>query len=209
MPWIVFEGSEGVGKTTQIEMLSRKFDRLKIHHLLTREPGGTPFGEQVRGLFKTSGNLSPLTELYLLSASRNDHLTKKIKPALQEGKFVICDRFLDSTFVYQMSLKGLSKEIIDQVSSSMFEDLVPDLTIILSSKTFRTSERKVKDHHDLLGYDDLLKLNHYYEELAHQNTPYPNGKVPKRRIIEAKGDREDVGKEIWNLVKQEFGLKDE
>lgn len=131
--FITFEGIEGCGKTTQIKLLARYLEALRLACVLTREPGGTPVGEAIRGIFLNSGNteLTPLTELLLVTAARAQHLHALILPALAAGKIVVCDRFFDATAAYQGYAGGLDLARIDQAHELFCAGIRPDLTLLL------------------------------------------------------------------------------
>jgi len=130
---ITFEGGEGVGKTTQIQRLRATLAEAGIDVVTTREPGGTPGAEAIRNLV-TEGSVdrwSPRTETLLFLAARQDHVERLIEPALAEGRWVLCDRFIDSTRVYQGLAGTLGLDLIDQLHRTIFERLMPDLTLLL------------------------------------------------------------------------------
>lgn len=131
--FLTLEGVEGVGKSTNIEFIIQCLREKKIEHVLTREPGGTQIAESIRDLLLASNDetLSEMSELLLVFAARAQHLEKVIKPALSEGKWVVCDRFTDATFAYQGAGRGLDCNTIAQLESMVQNDLRPDLTIIL------------------------------------------------------------------------------
>src|SRR5215475_1078730 len=131
--FITFEGGEGSGKSTQARLL---WDRLKargIDTLLTREPGGSPFAERVRALLLDPATPShaALSEALLFYAARADHLDKTIRPALAAGRWIICDRFSDSTRVYQGAAGGLGADTLDALERLVVAPTQPDLTFIL------------------------------------------------------------------------------
>ena len=129
--FITFEGGEGVGKSTQAKRLAERLERVGIPVVVTREPGGTPVGEDVRQLILKDRPTDPVTELLLFSAARSEHVTSVIRPALDEGTWVISDRFIDSTRVYQGKLYGLERELITQLEKYTVAPDFPDLTLIL------------------------------------------------------------------------------
>lgn len=132
--FISFEGSEGCGKTTQIARTARRFEENGDDVLVTREPGGTSIGEEIRHLLmhnEISENMWPETELLLFAASRAQLVREVLLPALEDGKFILCDRFLDSTTVYQGVGRKISSEPVQMINSFAAGDLIPDLTIIL------------------------------------------------------------------------------
>lgn len=132
-PFITFEGGEGSGKSTQAGLLLKKLQEEHVPALLTREPGGTALGNELRKALKTKqgARISPLAELLLFAASRAQLMDELIGPALQEGKVVICDRFTHSTIVYQGYGRGLDLALVGTVNSIATKDVRPDLTVLL------------------------------------------------------------------------------
>lgn len=132
--FITFEGSEGCGKTTQIEALAKALEAQGKTVLITREPGGTLIGEKIRNLLQDPGHeneISDMAELLLFSASRAELIASRIQPALKRGEIVICDRFYDSTYVYQGLGRAIDMEIVEQLNQITVGTLKPDLTILL------------------------------------------------------------------------------
>ena len=131
--FITFEGTDGSGKSTQIEKLAGALRSLHLEVLLTREPGGTPIGESIRHtlLDSTTHGLCPRTELALMFAARVQHLHEVILPALKAGYFVLCDRFTDSTEAYQGGGRKLGSEIVLTLHRALCGNIQPDLTILL------------------------------------------------------------------------------
>jgi dTMP kinase len=129
--FITFEGGEGVGKSTQAKRLADRLEGQGVPVIVTREPGGTPVGEDVRGLILKDRPKDPVTELLLFAAARAEHMTSVIRPALEEGTWVISDRFIDSTRVYQGKLYGLEPELIALLERYTVAPDFPDLTLIL------------------------------------------------------------------------------
>lgn len=131
--FITFEGIEGCGKTTQIGLLTSFLERLHRPFLLTREPGGTGVGEQIRQILLSSENvgIEPMAELYLYAAARVQHIRQVISPALREGKLVICDRFADATLAYQGYGRGMDLAWIEEIHARTMENVKPDLTFLL------------------------------------------------------------------------------
>jgi dTMP kinase len=131
--FITFEGIEGCGKTTQIGLLTSFLKNIHRPFLLTREPGGTEVGEQIRQILLYSENvgIEPMAELYLYAAARVQHLCQVISPALRDGKVVICDRFADATLAYQGYGRGLDLSWIEEIHARTMENVKPDLTFLL------------------------------------------------------------------------------
>src|SRR5690606_35890265 len=131
--FITFEGGEGAGKSTQAQLLAERLRARGIQVVLTREPGGSAFAEQVRELIlgPHTANHSALSEALLFCAARADHLERTIRPALEAGQWVICDRFSDSTRVYQGVAGGLPKGVIEALERLVVADDFPHVTIVL------------------------------------------------------------------------------
>jgi dTMP kinase len=218
MVFIVFEGSEGVGKTTQINLVAQKIGAC----VCTREPGGTPLGEEIRGLFKkylansASTQNFAITELLLMAAARNQHLEEIILPRLKKQEVVLCDRFLDSTYAYQGVLEGLEKSFIDDVHRPFLKNLVPDLTVILHTQPATTRER-IRSRHQgqpaqnqqeqpldrfdaLVVNNEASGLDAAFERLYHEQWAYPAGKIPRRVLVDGEGSPEDVFARLWPLI---------
>jgi dTMP kinase len=133
--FITFEGLDGCGKTTQLERLATVLRSYGIDVLTTREPGGTAIGERIRGVLldsRTQG-LAPLAELCLMFASRAQHIAEVIQPALAQGRWVLCDRFTDSSEAYQGGGRGLGSGVVLAVHRLICGDLQPDLTVLMDS----------------------------------------------------------------------------
>lgn len=129
--FITFEGGEGAGKSTQARRLAERLETAGTPVIVTREPGGTSVGEDVRALILKDRPNDPVTELLLFAAARAEHMTSVIRPALDDGTWVISDRFIDSTRVYQGKLYGLEPELISMLETYTVAPDFPDLTLIL------------------------------------------------------------------------------
>ncbi|MDQ6595367.1 dTMP kinase [Bacillus salipaludis] len=125
--FITFEGPDGAGKTTIISMVARQFEGA----ILTREPGGIDIAEQIRSVILNKENtaMDPRTEALLYAAARRQHLIEKVKPALEEGKVVFCDRFVDSSLAYQGYARGLGIDEVLNINQFAIENMMPNLTI--------------------------------------------------------------------------------
>jgi dTMP kinase len=139
--FITLEGGEGVGKSTQAKRLAERLERAGIPVVVTREPGGTPVGEDVRNLILKDRPTDPVTELLLFAAARAEHVTSVIRPALDEGTWVISDRFIDSTRVYQGKRYNLEPELISVLERYTVAPDFPDLTLILDLPASEGVER--------------------------------------------------------------------
>lgn len=175
--FITIEGSEGVGKTSNVEaMVSRLRDQgLTVVH--TREPGGTPLAEDIRALLLDvrEESMASLTELLLVFAARAQHLDQVIRPALARGDWVVCDRFTDATYAYQGGGRGLDVSQIDQLAKLVHGDLQPDLTIYLDLAVDVAFERIKGRDHDRFEREQrqfFESVRRTYRELAGRHARY-------------------------------------
>ena len=131
--FITFEGIDGCGKSTQTALCREWLESLGKTVLLVREPGGTKIGEKIRSLLldKDNGAMAPMTELFLFEAARAQIVEETIKPALEEGKVVICDRFFDSSVAYQGCARGLGADMVSRLNMYATGGLAPDITFFL------------------------------------------------------------------------------
>ncbi len=133
--FVTLEGGEGVGKSTNVTFAA---DVLREHGLdvvVTREPGGTPLGEEIRRLLLDAddGGVTPETETLLMFAARSEHLARVIRPALAAGRWVVCDRFVDASWAYQGGGRGVAPQLLEQLTAAVQGDTVPDLTLLLDA----------------------------------------------------------------------------
>lgn len=171
--FVSIEGGDGAGKSTYIPRLKEYLESLGETVVLTREPGGTPLGEELRKLF-TDNHMSVLTETLILEAARSDHIENVIRPALNKGHWVICDRFSDSTFAYQCSAKGLPEAQLKQLEQMVHKDINPSMTFFFNVPLKVSKERLLKHGKELdrfeiesddfknavvAGYKTLVKRN--------------------------------------------------
>lgn len=143
--FITFEGIEGCGKTTQIKRLSKTLTRYEISHITTLEPGGTEVGRHIRRILLDSGNkgLAPLAELMLYEADRAQHIEEIVRPALEQGKWVLCDRFYDATVAYQGGARGQDGRLVDFLNDKVTRGIKPDKTFLLDCPVETGLERAI------------------------------------------------------------------
>ena len=157
--FVVFEGIEGSGKSYQSKRLYKKLKQKKLPVILTREPGGSKTAEKIREVIlddyfhkNSDQQFDKNTDTLLYLAARNEHLINIILPALKKKKIVICDRFIDSTFAYQIYGKSVSKELVNNIHKHILGKIRPDLTILLTVKISkalsRLKKRKKKNRYD-------------------------------------------------------------
>lgn len=141
--FITLEGSEGVGKSTNLTFIQQWLASRGVDVVTTREPGGTPFAEQMRELLLAPREeaVAPTAELMLMFAARAQHLAEKIEPALAAGQWVVCDRFTDATYAYQGGGRGQSTDVIAQLEQLVQGDRRPDLTLLLDMPLAAAADR--------------------------------------------------------------------
>ena len=173
--FITFEGGDGSGKSTQISILKESLIEKGYDVILTREPGGTDISEKIRELIldPENGEMEDITEAYLYAAARAQLVRQLIKPALEEGKVVICDRFVDSSIAYQGFGRGLG-DAVGIINTYAVDDCMPDLTILLKLDPERGSSRIAGREHDRIEqasddfhrkvYEGYLKLEEKYPD---------------------------------------------
>jgi dTMP kinase len=206
--FITFEGCEGCGKSTQAKLLFRSLEELNVPALLTQEPGGTPLGDSIRDILKTrrNFNINPLSELFLFCACRAQLITDVILPALNSNKVVLCDRYADSTVVYQGYGRGLDLALIDVTNNTATTGLRPDLTILLDTDPALGLQRKHFKHEDRFETEDLAfhnKVRNGYLELA--------SKAPDSWLVVESGKSIDevrsiIRERIFPLIKSKYQL---
>jgi dTMP kinase len=204
LPFITFEGSEGCGKTTQVQRLTARLKRLGIPHLLTREPGGTPIGETIRELLQFAPHNSAMTaetELLLFEASRSQLVRETVKPALERGLCVIADRFFDSTTVYQGAARKLGREMVKRLNAFVAGDCIPDVTFVLDVNAATAESRMQKprkaDRMEQQPAEFYERVREAYHELAAQE--------PKRIVLlDGSRNAEQIENEIWETLASRF-----
>ena len=194
--FIVFEGGDGSGKSTQVRSLMRRLRRRGVDVLRTREPGGTRLGQALRTLLKSGEPMTPISELMLFEAARAQLVQQVIKPFLAGGGVVIADRFTSSTMAYQGYGRGLDGELIERLNREATGGLEPDLTVLLDLPVEAALARKSNgsaDNFDSAPMDFHRKIRRGYSALAAAN--------PERwLILDGQLPPEELGQEIWTKV---------
>jgi len=198
--FITIEGIECVGKSTNTKFISNYLNKRGIKNHQTREPGGTLFAEKIRNilLYKDSENLTPITELFLLFAARDANIQKVIKPALQDGKWVICDRFTDASFAYQGYGRELGYETVASIKEIVHADFDPDITFLLDAPlNVIKSRRKLNanDRFESENDDFFNKVRNGYLEIANRFSD-------RVRVIDAAKPIQDVQTQITRYLKE-------
>ena len=204
--FISFEGTEGCGKSTHIKKLTArlKAEGHSVHTL--REPGGTECGEPIRELLKHGpDNLSAETELLLMNASRAQLVREVIRPALAAGNIVLCDRFYDSTTVYQGIGRGLDSKQVQAVIDFAVGDTLPDLTLLLQIPLKTSEERRARradtDRFEQSDRDFFERVEQGYQDLA---TDHPD----RIHLIDANLPLEQVETNIWDIVSKTINIRE-
>jgi len=200
--FITFEGGEGTGKSTQAAMLARRLESFGVGLLLTREPGGSPGAEIIRHILLSGAAkpFGPEAEAMLFAAAREDHINYAIAPALKAGKWVVCDRFADSTRVYQGSLGKIDQRFIRALERVSVGDLKPDLTFVLDLPAplamQRAAERRSGGAPDRFEAEDIA----FHEKLRGAYLTLALAEPERCVIIDASQSKEVVAKRIWDAV---------
>jgi len=200
--FITFEGGEGSGKSTHAELLARRLKSLGIGVELTREPGGSPGAEIIRHVLLSGAGraFGHDTEAILFAAARSDHLRNRIAPALERGRWVVCDRFADSTRVYQGALGDVDEKLIRLLEQLTVGELKPDLTFILDLPAevglARASERRGKDEADRFEQEPLA----FHEQLREAYLVLARSEPQRCVVIDASASKKTVAEHIWKVV---------
>ena len=202
---ITFEGGEGAGKSTQIEHLAAALGAAKIDVLMTREPGGTPGAELIRKLLVEGSpdRWLPLTEALLLHAARHDHVVRRIAPALATGRWVLCDRFMNSTRVYQGVAGGVGEATIDGLHATVFGNLRPDLTVILDVPVATGLGRRRRASG---GQRFEQMTNAFHERVRDGFLALARAEPERCALVDATRPIEAVAADVRELVGRRFGL---
>ncbi len=204
LPFISFEGSEGSGKSTQVQKLAVRLKRSRVPYLVTREPGSTPIGETIRELLQFASHnsgMTPEAELLLFEASRSQLVRQVIKPALERGLCVIADRFLDSTTVYQGAARNLDHEMVKRLNAFAVGDCIPDVTFVLDIDAASVKSRMQKprrpDRMEQEPAEFYESVREAYRELA--------AREPIRIVlINGARNADEIENEIWKVLSSRF-----
>lgn len=200
--FITLEGVEGAGKTTQINLLA---EALGENVIVTREPGGTQISEQIREIFLTAAEISAQTELMLIAASRAQHVSELILPALKDGKTVICDRFSDATIAYQGYRKGIDLKRIEQINSIATQGLKPDVTFLLDLPPQVGLNRKRESDEPLTRLE--LETITSHEKVRKGYLALAKSESERVKIINAQLDIDEVSKGLVSETKRRMQMK--
>lgn len=201
--FVTFEGVEGSGKSTQVGLLASRLKEEGLGLVVTREPGGTRIGELIRNITHNRENvdLAGAAEAYLMSAARAQLVREIIKPAIADGKIVICDRFIDSSLAYQGFGRELGEETIWKLNQIAIDNIIPDLTVFLDVTvglgfSRRNGSQKV-DRLDLQQKDFYDRVYYGYKRLAEK---YKD----RYFVVDGSKSIEEVAERIWERVKSKL-----
>ncbi len=205
--FITFEGPEGAGKTTIIELLKNHFQKTGFEAVFTREPGGIHIAEKIREVIlnKEHTNMDGRTEALLYAAARRQHLVEKVIPALQEGKTVICDRFIDSSLAYQGYARGLGIDEVYSINEFAINGCFPDVTIYFNIepevglKRIEANSNREKNRLDLEGLAFHRKVQEGYKEVVQKFQD-------RIIIINANNPKEDVLKDVITVLENHLNI---
>lgn len=204
--FITFEGGEGCGKSTQIATLKARLEAIGKTVVQTREPGGTALGESVRNLLQyddAGQGMSPEAELLLFAASRAQHVRELIAPAIAEGQIVLCDRFLDSTTVYQGVARAIDSKKVDTINQFAIGDTMPDLTILIDlppeiglARVHARSDGKL-DRMENEAIEFFQAVRQGYLDLA-------KSEAKRFLVLDGSQSVEELETQIWQKVEATF-----
>ena len=194
--FIVFEGGDGSGKSTQARNLSQRLRRRSIPVLLTREPGGTPSGESIRRLLKGQRSFRPMSELLLFEAARAQLVESVIRPGLDGGTTTICDRYTASTVAYQGHGRGLDLALIQQLNEMATGGLVPDLTVLLDLSPLVGLSRR-----GTAGSDPFESAPQEFQSKVREGYLAQAEEAPERwLVLDGSRPQSELSREIWAKV---------
>ena len=198
--FITFEGCEGVGKSRQTEMLKNYLSEIGVKYYFTREPGGTPVSEKIRSIIldKNNADMTDECEALLYAAARAQLLKREIKPRLDNGELVLCDRYVDSSLAYQGYARGLGAEFVEKINDYAIKSFMPDYTVFLDLPPELAFKRKggadCSDRLELSGMEFHERVYRGYKELAKR---YENRFI----VIDASGTKEQSHAKIVAALK--------
>jgi len=203
--FITFEGGEGTGKSTQIALLVKKLKTTGLQVVETREPGGSKGAEKIRQLLVTGNpqSWSPLAEALLISAARDDHLRRVIAPAIEDGKFVVCDRYIDSTSAYQGVGGSVNRELLKALETHVVGTYIPDLTLIfdldpkIGLDRAKARAQGSEDRFEAKGLAYHQKIRQAFIDIAQK---YPERCV----IVDASHGVNDIEERVWQIISDRF-----
>ena len=202
--FVTFEGGEGSGKSTQITKLADRLKAARIRTIVTREPGGSPGAEIMRHLLLSGVGklLGPEAETLLFAAARDDHVRNVIQPALNQGRWVLCDRFYDSTRAYQGSLGRVSNDLLSAMQRVTIGSLAPDVTIILDVPVEVGLKRALARRGNSAADRFEAESVQFHEKLRSAYRRIAEAEPARCALIDADADPETVAGRVWDAVRE-------
>ena len=198
--FIVFEGVEGSGKSTQCRLLSERLTLEGISNIRLREPGGTETGENIRAWLAGGSDIDRFSELFLLSAARSALVKQKLKPSLVEKKVVVLDRYIYSTIAYQGFARGIRRNIIDRINGIATEDLDPHKVFLLDIDPEISFERKKDNISDRWESEDI----HFHRKVRNGYLSIAKSNPTLWKILDASSDEKSIHQLVWKSVIELF-----
>jgi dTMP kinase len=198
--FVTFEGPDGAGKSTQISLVAARLQNAGLDIVATREPGGTPLGERVRSVLLDPGEspMVPRAEALLMTAARSQHVAEVIRPGIERGSVVLCDRFVDSTLAYQGAGRGLPLNELKSLQSFAIGDVVPDLTVLLDIPADVGIERRISSGAPMnrLDQDELA----FHERVREWYVQAARSEPGRWHMFDARRDAEELAEEITESI---------
>lgn len=198
--FITFEGCEGSGKSTQLKLLANYLNGLGVDFIMTREPGGSEISEEIRKIIlnKNYDKMCDECEALLYAASRIQHIKEKVLPALEEGKIVLCDRYIDSSLAYQGYARGLGQEYVADINKKAYELCAPDLTVFFDITPDEAFRRKngadLNDRMEKQGLEFHRRVYSGYRQLLNV--------YPRICAVECSGSKKEIHEKVVMLLKE-------
>jgi dTMP kinase len=199
--FITFEGCDGCGKSTQLKLLSEYLQKAGIAHIFTREPGGGKISEAIREILLNGKNseMSDECEALLYAAARAQHIKDRVDPALQEGKLVVCDRYVDSSLAYQAYARGLGFDFVAKINAFALEEYLPDATVFFDlSPREAFARKKGADADDRLEQAGIAFHERVYEGYLELAKKYPERII----VIDARRKIEEIAADVVQKLKE-------
>ena len=198
--FVTVEGCEGSGKSTQLKLLAEYLTSIGADFIMTREPGGSKISEEIRAIILNGKNkeMCDECEALLYAAARIQHLREVVVPALESGKLVICDRFVDSSLAYQGYARGLGEEYIERINNIALEDFCPDLTLFLDISPKDAFLRK----HGADEGDRIESLGIEFHEKVYEGYRALLAKYPRICAVECSGEKAQTAENIRRILKE-------
>jgi len=203
---ISFEGSEGSGKSSQIARLAARLQKARREVVSVREPGGTEIGEQIRNIIvhnSKGDEMCAETELLLFTAARAQLVREVIAPALVRGAIVLCDRFLDSSTVYQGIGRNLAPDPVNQINRFAVGNVMPDITIVIDVPTALSLERIRRRASDLPNRMERENID-FYDKIREGYLVLAKGMPERFVVVDGSRDEESTEKKIWEQLKEQL-----